>query len=438
MINKNLLRIASVVLMLIFVLSTTSTVTATSGAVINSNVEMPNLICAACEYSGIDEAECSEQVIADYFASDMQQLSSIYSLAYPHSGEAFTASSIEYRIPVYIVTLDKIGIYLDFNDDNGYMIISEDCEVVSWQTSGDLQFLKSVESTYYSLWDGFGYYSEEQFVPYEVQFASSDELNNLVLEAKYDGQNSEGDGDIYDPVAYVNDKYGDGYTVNFGDIKYLTFTYFRQGEFSVYNELKNGGEYSEGNCSLAAIFALMNNLKTSGKYTSLPPASKKTNHYASTDPFYSKYNGKSNYVINSPILLPNLYLSVRDYAIDNYGYERSGTNPFNIATIIENVGSEYNADIDANHVVVWSYESQVIDEINAGYPVIINVANSATYGSHSMVVTGYVLFTKTTTILGINFYDYAKLARVNDNWTAAARYFDFTDYRAIGSFVTVR
>ena len=182
----------------------------------------------------------------------------------------------------------------------------------------------------------------------------------------------------------------------------------------------------------------MNYLKSSGKYTTLPAANSKTNYDATQDPFYSKYSGTSNYKINTPKSLPNLYIAIRQYAIDNYGYETGETNPFNIATMIEKVGQKYNASIDASHIVVWSYETQVVDEINAGYPVIINVANSATYGSHSMVVTGYRLYTKTTTVAGVNFNSYVKLIKVNDNWNSNARYFDFTNYNAFGSFVTVR
>lgn len=56
----------------------------------------------------------------------------------------------------------------------------------------------------------------------------------------------------------------------------------------------------------------------------------------------------------------------------------------------------------------------------------------------SIFVTGYRTYTKTTNILGINFYSYVKLMLLNDNWAKVGRYFDFTNYIGFGSFVQVR
>jgi len=80
----------------------------------------------------------------------------------------------------------------------------------------------------------------------------------------------------------------------------------------------------------------------------------------------------------------------------------------------------------------------VVSEIDSGYPIIWNMASSSTYGSHSTVVTGYKTYCKTTNIIGINFYSYVNLMQLNDNWTSAPRFMDFTNYYAFGSFVKVR
>lgn len=77
-------------------------------------------------------------------------------------------------------------------------------------------------------------------------------------------------------------------------------------------------------------------------------------------------------------------------------------------------------------------------EINGGHPIIWNMATSSTYGFHSTVVIGYKTYTKTTTVLGINFYSYVNLMELNDNWEKVSRYFDFTSYIGVGSFVQVR
>ncbi|MBM6724550.1 C39 family peptidase [Pseudoflavonifractor phocaeensis] len=401
-----------------------------------------NLLTAASEEFDVPEENCTTEMLSSYIYENTDTLATIYETAFPESEKTFSATSVEFQIPVYVVTLDKEGVYLDFNGDNGYMILVDGNDVIAWETTGDLGYLKGLNSTYYSIFDGFGYYAGTQFLPYCREYLTEEELQSINFSSNepYEGQNSAGDGDIVTPSTYVSDRYGPGYKVENGDSKSLpkSFSYFRQWDLSIYYEIKNGSKYSEGNCSLSSIFALMNYLKTSGKYTSLPSASSKTSYDATKDSFYTKYKNKSNYSIETPKQLPNLYLAIRQYAIDNYGYEVSNTNPFNITTIIKDIGSKYGETISANHVLVWSYESQVVNQIDAGYPVIINVANSSTYGSHSMVVTGYSLYTKTNTVAGLNIKDYVKLIKVNDNWSAGARYFDFTNYVALGSFVTVK
>lgn len=427
-------------LLMVFVLTFSLSLTAFAVGPIPS--EPQSLLTAASKEFNVPEEECTTQMLSGYISENTNALSSIYESAFPERQESFNASSVEFQIPVYVITLDEEGIYLDFDGDNGYMIIVDGNDVVAWEPSGDLAYLKELNSTYYSIFDGFGYYEGTQFLPYDREYLTEQELQAINFSANnpYDGQNSAGDGDIVAPSSYVSDRYGSGYKIETGDSKALpkTFSYFRQWDLSIYYETKGNSEYSEGNCTLSSIFALMNYLKSSGKYTSLPAASSKTSYDATKDAFYSTYKNNSNYRIDTPKSLPNLYLAIRQYAIDNYGYEVDESNPFNITTIIKNIGKKYDETISASHILIWSYESQVVDQIDAGYPVIINVANSSTYGSHSMVVTGYALYTKTTSVGGLNVKDYVKLIRVNDNWSGSARYFDFTNYAALGSFVTVK
>lgn len=407
------------------------------------NPQPQSIISAASKEFNVSEESCTAQMLSSYISDNTDSLSSIYDSAFPESAETFTATSVEFQLPVYVVTLNKEGIYLDFNDDNGYMILVDGNDVVAWETTGDLSYLKGLDSTFYSIFDGFGYYEGNQFLPYERTYLSETELQNINFSSNdpYKGQGKAGDGDIIYPNLYVEDRYGAGYKIESGDGRSLpkAFSYFRQWNLSIYYETGSDGiERSEGNCTLSSIFAALNYFKTSGKYTSLPAPTSKTSYNATNDSFYSKYKNDSNFRIETPKSLPNLYLAIRQYVIDNYGYETTDTNPFNITTIIKDIGKKYNASLSANHILVWSYESQVVDEIKAGYPVIINVLNSSTYTSHSMVVTGYSLYTKTTTIAGLNIKSYVKLIKVNDNWSASPRYFDFTNYNAFGSFVTIR
>ena len=378
--------------------------------------------------------------VSNYICDNLELFTEAFNQGEDDENLRFEATYCEERIPVYVISLDVDGIYLDFNDSNGYMIVIDDYGVVAFENKGDLEYLKGADKCYYSITDKFVYFNDDgSIVPYEPQpVLTEEEWNEMLLEKKYAGQELAGDGAITDTNQYVKDKYGSNYKVYQSKSLY-GFRYMRQYRLSMYYEWKNGSKYSEGNCTLSSIYALMNYLQSSGKYPKLPAYNQETSYNAKNDAFYKTYANKSNFDIETPKSLPNLYLSIRNYAVKNHGYKVSGTNPFNIGSIIKGVAKEYGYNsIKTSHILIWSFDGQVVSEIDAGYPTIWNCANSSTYGSHSLVVTGYKQYRKTTTILGINFYSYVSLMQVNDNWTTYARYFDFTNYGAFGSFVKVR
>lgn len=376
--------------------------------------------------------------VAEFIVENLTVFAGEYNKQIEDEGDAFEATSCEFTAPIYVHTFDQEGLYLDFNDDNGYMIVVNDYTVVAFETKGDYSYLRGQDYLHYSVYDGFLYDDGTgNFIPYYYQQMTEEdceEYSKTVLES-YSGQSKGKDGTIYDPYAFVKDKYGSGYSV-YQQKSLSSYQYVSQYDLSIYYEKKNNSTYSEGNCSLASIYSLMNYLRTSGKYKNLPSGSKV--YSATKDSFYKKYSKKSNYTIEKNKRLPILYYEIREYAKDHYGYEVNGTNPFNIETIIEKVGREYNCNINANHILIWSYEKQVVKEIDAGYPTIWNMANSSSYGSHTTVVTGYKTYRKTTSVFGIKIYSYVKLLQLNDNWRTSARYFDFTNYNAFGSFVKVR
>ncbi len=377
--------------------------------------------------------------LSNYICNNLELLAKAINQEEDNEDICFNATYCEERIPVYVISLDVNGIYLDFNGNNGYMIVVDD-GVVAFESKGDLAYLKGLDKCYYSLSDKFVYYDTmSNIVPYEPNpVLSSEELEKIVLEKKYSGQEQAGEGTIDDPDLYVKDKYGSGYSVIKSNSLYR-FEYVRQANLSIYYEIKNGVPYSEGNCVLSSIYALMNYLQSTGKYLKLPASSKKTSYDATKDAFYKTYASKSNYSIETPKELPNLYLSIRKYAVNNYGYKVSSVFIGNIEDIIKGVAKEYGYKlIKTNHILVWTYEGQVVSEINSGYPTLWNCINSSTYNNHTLVVTGYKQYRKITKIFGIKFYKYVNLMQVNDNWKARARYYDFTSYANFGTFVKVR
>lgn len=411
------------------------------------------IIAIITAMQGVPAGQVTEENIRDYVAPDCETVATFivdhlaeFTAEYNkelEEGEApMRATSCEFSIPVYITTTEQDGVYLDFDGDNGYMIVVDNYEIAAYAAQGDLPYLRDKESALYSIYDGFVYYDADgNLVPYAVEAmteADWEEYSRVSLEKRYNGQKGSGnDGQIYDPDAFVKDKYGSGYSV-YSSKTLKNFKYVSQSELSVYYEVRNGSRYSEGNCSLAAAYALMNYLQSSGKYPKLPKSSATVSYQANKDTFYNKYKQKSNYAIETPKILPALYVAIRDYAEKQYGYEVSGTNPFNIATMVKQVGKQYGYNLKTSHIVVWSYETQAVKEIDAGYPIIWNMANSSTYGSHSTVVTGYRTYRKTKSFLGIKINSYVKLMALNDNWNKSVQYFDFTNYLAFGSFVKVR
>ena len=230
-----------------------------------------------------------------------------------------------------------------------------------------------MDATYYSIYDGFVFYDEEgNLIPYEFSGVTDEEWEEVVLEKKYSGQYEGGDGTIFDPDKYVKDKYGEKYKA-YSKKVLSNFEYMDQGQLSVYIEDRDGVSYSEGNCTLSSIYALLNYLQSIGKYPNFPSSGKMIRHIPVSDSFYGKIISTGKYKLNDVkvkgvVFLPELYDVIRCFAIEDYGYEVSGTNPFNIVSLIKKTGNVYANRINATHIVVWSFESQVVDEINKGYP----------------------------------------------------------------------
>lgn len=370
-----------------------------------------------------------------YIVNNVGELADVYEQLHPESNQSFMGTYVEFSIPVIVVSTGALGTYLDFDGNNGYMVVANGNDVLKWEVAGDLQYLKPLETTYFSVVDGFGYYSDDYFVPYENVRAST---GDTIVNSAYNGQSYSGEGGITNLADYVLDRYTshhelDGYHWLIGN-----FWYMEQSDYSIYEVVNSNGTTSgEGNCGLTAIYALLNYLKTSNKCTNFPSSYNTITYYAGNDSFYSKYASNSGYSINSPITLPQLYKVIRDYAIDNYFYETGGLFSGYNASLIEDIAEHYGENVNATIHTLGSFESCVKDQIDDSNPVLFSVDGSETYGSHAMVVTGYRIYAKTTTILGIEFKDYVYFLEVNDNWSSNACYFDYTAFKGTHSFVTV-
>lgn len=75
-----------------------------------------------------------------YILDNIDKLSDLYACVYPESDENFEGTSVELMLPVKVVSTDSTGTYIDFDGDNGYMILVDGNDVIKWEVSGDLDF----------------------------------------------------------------------------------------------------------------------------------------------------------------------------------------------------------------------------------------------------------------------------------------------------------
>lgn len=113
----------------------------------------------------------------------------------------------------------------------------------------------------------------------------------------------------------------------------------------------------------------------------------------------------------------DLYWQIRDRAI-NFGFNpKDGMYDSYVPDIINDVSGLYGYDI---MVSPCFGETNAINNINYGIPVIIGVEDSKTYHDHEMVIIGYNRYKET--ILGTTFYYY--IWKVADGHSEAPRYYD--------------
>ena len=95
--------------------------------------------------------------------------------------------------------------------------------------------------------------------------------------------------------------------------------------------------------------------------------------------------------------------------------------------------------------LLWSFKSQVVDNINSEYPALWNQARG-NYALHSMVVKGYKTYKINRHFWFFNWTESKHFMEMNDNWTntGSTTYIDFDGYskdlynEGFGTFVVVK
>ena len=95
--------------------------------------------------------------------------------------------------------------------------------------------------------------------------------------------------------------------------------------------------------------------------------------------------------------------------------------------------------------LLWSFKSQVVDNINSEYPALWNQARG-NYALHSMIVKGYKTYKINRHFWLFNWTESKHFMEMNDNWTitGSTTYIDFDGYskdlynEGFGTFVVVK
>lgn len=373
-------------------------------------------------------------------------------------GEAFYATSVEKIIPCTVLNEDgqnDEAAYIDFNGNFGYIIISKDYFIYAYKCEGNLGEINSLNSVIYSVTDGFVYEENGEYIPYSFDENKPD--SSFTYEYFQELFNySSSDGSIDNTDEYIKEEYGDGYVVT-AEGHLEDFDYLRQFDTSVYIQYSDDKAtiYSEGNCALNALTCFLSYLSkmagktTDTKFSAIPVITDTAKIYATEDKFFDRYkadaydsriNPNGNYKISgynartgicSGFDVPVMYKNIRNFCIDNYGYETGGLAPREFLTIIPYFFDKYGIKDEKVHeyLDVCSFSLAVRPQIDKGYPVLWSVYKSSTYGDHTTSVTGYKVYKKTQVVNGISVLsDVVVLLELNDNWAGKPTYFDYTKF----------
>ncbi len=374
--------------------------------------------------------------VADFIEGNLSSFVSEYN---KENEIHWLASGIEDRKTIVDVTDGSDAVYLDFDGDNGYAVIGNDYNFLDFSQTGDLEYLKKIDNILFSEYDGFVYETDTGYACYDTEYGDENFWSEIELKKIYSGQDSEGSGMIRNSDDYIHDRYGNDFYLD-TDKRLRNYENVQQKNYSLYYD-KNG--VGEGNCTLSAMFGIMRYLRDNKGMSSLP--SETMVAHPEDDSFYDDLIG-NGYTTRENKDFPLLYETIRE-AAKGFGYtcESSAWTSINMANVYMNAmnKSGYYTNVFYRYaylVLTWSYESQVIREINYGYPTMWNTAIGQ-YDAHSMVVNGYRIYAKIRKIWFFTLKEQKVLASLNDNWGDTDVYMDCDAFRkneCLMTFLQVR
>lgn len=373
---------------------------------------------------------------ANYICDRLEQINEY---AIENGGTGTISKCKFYSIEILEVDEMVEGILIDFNGDNGYVVVGEDLVVYEFKLNGasiNDDFEKN--DLKYDVLSGFTYEGIENNLIYDMALYE-------VYDTSLDGVAS--DGTIEDLPDYVADVYGTSYTVD-KSVNATTMTGEKQSNLSVYLKMVVDDQgivhyYSEGNCGLVGPYNLLKFYRTVKGYYNLPTVYTTSAYDPSvqeTD-FYNEKVAEGNYKIfdteqgSAQRYFTPLYVEARLEAID-MNDSTEGLTVWESRDILNNVMENHNYSTRFKIIEVWLM-STVTSRIDNGEAILWSTIGSA-YGDHTMFVAGYDIYVKETKILFVTYRTYKNFFELRDGWNSSARYYDFNGFNGgtvFGAFV---
>ncbi|MDE5715075.1 MAG: hypothetical protein K2I42_02975 [Anaeroplasmataceae bacterium] len=331
--------------------------------------------------------------INEYLLSNFSELKNSYN---SNHEDKLSADSLEGFSLIKILDDECYGIYADFNDNFGYMLMDFDFRVYEIKTVGDLEYLKDVKFAYYHTVDGFMYEQDGKLVKY-----NEIETEEVTLDGA--GQLGSGEGLIYSLSTYVADQYPNATLAETQEKALAKYAFTTSQIRTSYYVIEKGATVKpEDNCAITAAFNVLTALHYMDFMPGVPDKSDTVDLslIVIVDQFYDDYgtgNNSKGYTVNNKEYLRKTYETyriIRNYAVQNLGYKPDhGLTTSQTKTLIDYGSSHYN------HPVNWKQESTFSNAKNSldeGRAVLVGLVNSKDYGNHAVAALGYRRYTVTT------------------------------------------
>ena len=393
-----------------------------------------------------EDADCDDHNLAvceqrlTTIGSELEGLVAGYNEVYETD---WAASEIEYSSPVFIVEDNEYGMYLDFDGNNGYVVMTTDKKIYGLETRGDLQWLRGDRAIYYSYMDGFLYIDGDgQYQKYELEVeVREDEIakvNNAVLPMRssedrtiYPGQRKWGDSKIdpFEVDRYVAARYP-GYTLDSVHSMQDNFQISLDFSNSYYKRIYNDGIHSNSdrNGTLNAMFNVMRDWGKRG-YIEVPyDTTRDIRESIYDDVFYSTYSkgtktgedkiyGAYKWVVSTALRqMPVLYSNIRGYAIVNGYTPEDGYEASKVPETMKYVANFlYDNSLKVGSTTL---EGLVAADIDVKRCRFMSIKGSSAYGDCGAAVLGVHIYKKEDGVKnGFTIYDYKYFYEIADGDT---------------------